>query len=173
MTRRVLVFALLATATVACSNNNNTPTSPTTVAPKFTATLLPSNEVPPVTNADSTGSGTVTITFNLTKDSSGNVTAATADFNGTFTGFPNGTTLTAAHIHNGSTGANAGVFVSAGLSPGEVTFPNGSGTLTKTAQPMTVDEANAILANPSAFYFNIHTALNPGGAARGQLTRTQ
>ena len=28
-------------------------------------------------------------------------------------------------------------------------------------------------ANPSSFYLNIHTAANPGGVARGQLTRVQ
>jgi hypothetical protein len=36
-----------------------------------------------------------------------------------------------------------------------------------------VDQANSILANPAGFYLNIHTAANPGGVARGQLTRTQ
>jgi hypothetical protein len=36
-----------------------------------------------------------------------------------------------------------------------------------------VTQADGLLANPSAFYFNIHTAANTGGVARGQLTRTQ
>jgi len=29
------------------------------------------------------------------------------------------------------------------------------------------------MANPGAFYVNIHTAANPGGVARGQLTAAQ
>ena len=33
--------------------------------------------------------------------------------------------------------------------------------------------AAALLANPSAFYFNIHSPMNPGGFARGQLERIQ
>jgi hypothetical protein len=32
--------------------------------------------------------------------------------------------------------------------------------------------AQAIIANPAGFYFNIHTVLNSDGAARGQLTRS-
>jgi hypothetical protein len=28
---------------------------------------------------------------------------------------------------------------------------------------------SGILANPAAFYFNVHTNTNPGGVARGQL----
>jgi hypothetical protein len=171
--KTILAVSFLALTLAGCSNNNTTPTSPSATAPKFTATLSPANEVPPVTNADQSGSGTVTITFNLTKDSSGNVTAATADFVGTFSGFPNGTSLTGAHIHPGLPGTNGGVLVSVGLTPGEVTFPTGSGSLNKTGITMTVDQANSILANPQGFYFNIHTSINPNGAARGQLVRTQ
>jgi hypothetical protein len=33
------------------------------------------------------------------------------------------------------------------------------------------DKAAAILANPAGHYFNVHTALNPNGAMRGQLSR--
>jgi hypothetical protein len=171
--RLSLIVGVLALTLAACGKDG-TPTNPSSdPAPTFTAALLPGNEVPPVTNADAGAMGTVTITFNLTKDGAGNVTAATADFNGTFSGFPAGTALTAAHIHTGAAGANGGVYVSVGLTQGEVTFPTGSGSLGKTGVTMTVDQANAILANPGAFYFNVHTAANPGGAARGQLVRIQ
>jgi len=54
-----------------------------------------------------------------------------------------------------------------------VTFPNGSGSFTKRGVTMTIDQANSIMANPGAFYVNIHTADNPGGVARGQLTAAQ
>jgi hypothetical protein len=38
-----------------------------------------------------------------------------------------------------------------------------------------VSQANLaqIYNNPAGFYFNVHTPVNPGGAVRGQLTRTQ
>jgi hypothetical protein len=95
------------------------------------------------------------------------------DVSVTAVGFPNGTALTRAHIHPGGAGTNGGVFVNVGLADGEVRFPSGGGSFTKTGITVTVDQANAILANPSGFYLNIHTALNPDGVARGQLTRAQ
>ena len=54
-----------------------------------------------------------------------------------------------------------------------MTFATGRGPFTKNGITMTVDQANSILANPAAFYFNIHTSANSGGVARGQLVRTQ
>ena len=162
-------IALLGLGLSACDSD----TSPSDTPPIFTATLLPANEVPPVTNAEASGSGTVTITFNLTRDGAGNITAANADFATTVAGFPAGTALTAAHIHPGAAGAVNPPSVNLGLAAGEVTFATGSGSFTKSTITMTVDQANAILANPGAFYYNIHTASNPGGVARGQLARTQ
>ncbi|MEO7190889.1 MAG: CHRD domain-containing protein [Vicinamibacterales bacterium] len=175
MTRSALAIPVLALTLAVAACDDKTPTSPSVNPPKFTATLLSTNEVPPVSAAspESNGTGTVTITFNLTKDAAGTVTAATADFSGTFSGFPNGTALTAAHIHPGAAGANGSPLVSLGLGGGEITFPTGTGSLTKNAISMSVDQANTILANPNGFYFNIHTAANPGGVARGQLVRTQ
>jgi hypothetical protein len=31
--------------------------------------------------------------------------------------------------------------------------------------------AQTIINNPAGYYFNIHTAANPGGVARGQLVK--
>ena len=154
---------------------DDSPSTPTPAPdPKFTATLLPANEAPtPVTNADATGSGTVTITMHNTKDAAGNITATNADFTVTLSGFPAGTTLTGAHIHPGAAGAAGGVIWNTGLTTGEVVLQNGSGNFTKlAATPADVATAQAVINNPAAFYFNVHTSLNPGGAARGQLTRT-
>ncbi|MEO8071057.1 MAG: CHRD domain-containing protein [Acidobacteriota bacterium] len=171
MTRYAIAISMLALGLSGCGNK--TPTTPSENAPKFTAVLLPTNEVPPVTNAEVSGSGTVTITFNLTKDSAGTITAATADFSTTVTGFPTGMTLTAAHIHPGVAGANGSPLVNLGLTPGEITFATGAGSFAKNVITVSVDQANSILANPAAFYFNIHTAANTTGVARGQLVRTQ
>jgi hypothetical protein len=88
------------------------------------------------------------------------------------TGFPAGTALTASHIHPGAAGSNGGVLVSLGLTAGEVTFATGSGSFSKRGITVTVDQANAIMANPGGFYLNIHTANNLNGVARGQLTRS-
>ncbi|MFG2001840.1 CHRD domain-containing protein [Spirillospora sp. NPDC048911] len=73
---------------------------------------------------------------------------------------------TLAHIHQGRAGANGpvkvGLFASA--LPATVTAAAGSTTVEDRAV------ADAIRANPSGFYFNVHTAEFPGGAVRGQLT---
>ena len=177
MKRVLSLLALIAIAGTfaACDDSPTTPTpSPTPgpeAAPTYTATLLPANEVPPVTGNEAGGSATATITMNLTKDGGGAVTAATLDVSVNATGFPAGTTLTASHIHPGQAGSNGGVIVSLGLTAGEVSFPTGSGSFSKRGVTMTVDQANAIMANPAGFYLNIHTAGNPNGVARGQLTQ--
>jgi hypothetical protein len=171
--RTAILVPLIALSFAAC-NDKKSPVQPTNeVPPKFQAVLLPANETTKVTNAEASGSGTATIVFNLTKDAAGTVTAATVDFSAQMTGFPNGTALTAAHIHPGNSGVAGPVLVSTNITPGEITMPAGSGTLTKNGQPITVDQVNQILANPQGFYFNIHTASNPGGVARGQLLRVE
>ena len=174
MKRLILPLALLVLGfTVsACDGDHPSAPSPTSKT-TFTAVLLPANEVPAIVGAEAAGSGTATITINLVKDYSENVTGATVDFAVTVTGFPNGTALTDAHIHGGAAGTNGGILVSLGLSAGAVTFPTGTGSFTRTGITVTVDQANAILANPGSFYFNIHTAANLGGVARGQLAIAQ
>ena len=174
--KSLALFGLLGlgVVTAACGGNSNAPMAPSPASSTmFTAALLASSEVPPVVGGEANGSGTATLTFNLTRDAAGAITAATMDAAISVQGFPAGTALTASHIHPGVVGANGGVFVSLGLSAGEVTFPTGSGSFTKRGVTLTADEANSILANPANFYLNIHTAANPGGAARGQLTRVQ
>jgi len=135
----------------------------------FTSTLTPGNEVPPVANAEVTASGTVTITLNVTRDANGVITAATTTFVCNVTGFPAGSAVNIAHIHNNVAGANASIFVNTGLVAGEVTLTNGAGSFTKSAVNTTVAQAEAIIANPPGHYFNVHSTLNPGGAIRGQL----
>lgn len=171
MKRSIILFACIALASVvaACDDNNGVTSPSPGSTSTYAATLLPASEVPPVTGSEASGSATATLTFNLTKDAGGDITAATLDVSVNATGFPSGTTLTASHIHPGDAGVNGGVLVSLGLTAGEVTFPNGSGSFTKRGITVTTDQAKAILANPGAFYLNIHTATNPNGVARGQL----
>jgi hypothetical protein len=173
MKRLTLSLALLVLGFTASACSDN-PSEPSPASKNtFTAVLLPANEVPAVVGAEATGSGTATVTLNLTKDSAGYVTAATFDFSVTVTGFPNGMSLTGAHIHGGAAGTNGGILVSLGLAAGDVSFPTGAGTFSRTGITTTVDQANAIMANPGSFYFNIHTAANAGGVARGQLVIAQ
>jgi hypothetical protein len=156
-----------------CGDDSSTPNNPSpSQNPIFTATLSPANEVPPITNAESTVSGTVTVTMNTTRDSAGNVTSASATFAVTLGGFPAGSTVTVAHIHPGAAGTNGSPVVNLALQPGEVTVANGLSSFTKSNISVQPATANQIIANPAAFYFNVHSTLNPGGFARGQLVKT-
>jgi hypothetical protein len=155
--------------TAGCDDDDN-PVSPSNTI-RFTASLLPSNEVPPVTGPEASGTGTVTITFNLTRDSSQNITAATADFATALTGFPANTPANLAHIHMNPAGQNGGIVVDVGLVPGEVVLTNGSGSFTRNGRTVTPDVAQGIINNPAGFYYNVHSTQNPGGFARGQLVR--
>jgi hypothetical protein len=157
---------------LACGSSN--PTSPTggggaAPPPTYTVALQPANEVPAITNADASGSGSATITLNVTRETAGNITAATAEFQVTLSGFPAGTSLTGAHIHEGVAGQSGSVKVSLGLSAGDVTLPNGSGSFSRTGISVDPALAQAIVNNPAGYYFNVHTLINPSGAARGQL----
>ena len=176
-----IVALALGVAAASCGDGYKSPTGPSTPAQnpnqvKFTATLSPSNVVPAVTNADASGRGTANITFNLTRDAAGTITAVTVDITVDLNSFPAGTSVTAAILHPGAAGANGGALVSMGLAAGEVVMASGTQTgITKTnltgSASFTPTAAQEIINNPSQYYFLVHTALNPGGAARGQLVK--
>ena len=117
-------------------------------AEKMKATLDGKSETPPNTSA---GKGTADIDYDAaTKKLSWKLTYSGLSGN-----------ATAAHFHGpAEPGKNAGVAVAipgAALSPAE-----GTATLTDA-------QAADLLAGK--FYVNIHTAANPGGEIRGQVTK--
>jgi CHRD domain len=170
MNRLSVLIVGLSVLAVGCGKTSPiAPTQGTRTTSTFMVPLSPANEVPAIANADASGSGTATIALTVTKDDSGNIISSTANFQITVTGFPAGTTVTDAHIHNGAAGSNAGVYVNTALTPGDVAISNGSGSITKNGINVPSDRAAAILSNPAGHYFNVHTALNPDGAIRGQL----
>jgi hypothetical protein len=172
MKRLSLLIVALGVFVSGCgSSSPAAPTTPTN--PTFTATLSPANEVPVITGAEAAGNGTATVTLVTTKDSAGNVTSATATFVVNLSGFPANTPINIAHIHQAGTGVNGSVVVNSGLTAGQTVLTTGSGSFTAANLPVTADLANLILTNPAGFYFNVHSTLNPGGVARGQLVRTQ
>jgi CHRD domain len=148
----------------------NAPSQGTTTTSTFTVPLTPAKEVPVITNADASGSGTAVIALTVVKDGAGNITSASANFQISVTGFPAGTRVTDAHIHGAAAGSNGGAIVNVGLTSGELAITNGSGSITKNGINVPADRAAAILNNRAAHYFNVHTALNPDGAIRGQLS---
>jgi hypothetical protein len=171
-----LAFVLLAAVVVfmpACSDDN--PTNPTGALPlRFTADLRASNEVPAITNVDKDATGTMTLTVTVIRDSANNITAVqSAEFVVSMAGFPAATSLVGAHIHQAPAGQNATIFINTGLAAGEVSLSTGSGSFNKSPGGVTVEQVQALVANPAGNYFNVHTAVNPGGAIRGQLSRVQ
>jgi hypothetical protein len=168
---RVLGFILgLSVLAVGCGSTSPAqPTHGTTTTSTFTVPLSPANEVPPITNADQVAAGTATIALTVLRSDAGDITSATANIQIAVTGFPAGTVVTDAHVHNAPAGASGGVLVNTGLTSGELALVNGSGSVTKNGINVPADRAAAILNNPAGHYFNVHTALNPDGAIRGQL----
>jgi len=142
----------------------------------FTATLLAGNEVPPVTvsGPDQAAAGAVTVTLTFTKDSGGNITSASSRFDWTIAGLPNGEPIILSHIHQGTAAVNGPVVVDSLITPATPVIVSGGGaSFSRSGLATSNSIATQLLANPSGFYFNIHTISSPGGAARGQLVAQQ
>jgi hypothetical protein len=74
-------------------------------------------------------------------------------------------TLSLMHIHTGIAGASGAPLIDL-----DVTTTGGPGTVIGSSTG-TTDDVNAVLANPSGFYINLHTSVFPGGAVRNQVKR--
>lgn len=166
--RPILAASVLLALTTSCRES---PTNPSSETATFTAQLSPANEVPPVSNSEATGLGTATMTFDINRDSGGAISSATAAFQVNLTGFPAGTTLTMAHIHRGAININGPIVVDTGLTTGEVVLVAGNGGFAKSGIAVQPSIMQEILSTPAAFYFNVHSVLNPNGMVRGQLIR--
>src|SRR2546426_3094822 len=166
--KKTAVVVLVACSLAAACGDNDT-TAPTSLPLVFTAQLSPTNEVPPISNSESTARGAAQISFNVTRNASNAITAATATFYFQVLGL-GGTTVVGAHIHSGPAGVNAPVVVSTGLSAA-APLALTSNAVEFTASNISVDPALmlSIIDNPAGFYFNVHTPANPGGVARAQL----
>lgn len=136
------IFAVLTFAFAGCSSDT---TTPAVIEQSVTATLSGANEFPPVTTS---ATGTVTGKYNKnTKILTITVTHSV----------PN---VTAGHIHKGASGTNGGVvfgFTAPFTSPISYTSP-------------ALTDAQLADLTAGLYYVNIHTATNPAGEIRGQLS---
>ena len=151
-----------------------TPTPAPTPQLKYTflADLKTTNEVPAVANAEASCTGKGTFTLNTTKDSTGKITAATADFDLSVAACPANTALTLFHIHKAAAGANGSPVVTGkGDAANPIVLATGASpsNITRTAITLDPTVAGEIIAAPSGYYFNVHSTLNGGGVIRGQL----
>ena len=132
----------------------------------FGAQLLGgANEVPPVTNADLNAFGNVSIVL----DTSTNTFRFDWSLNNLAA-----TSIILSHIHEAVAGVAGPVRVDSGITPASpIPVVNGSAVFSKSGITGAADVVQRLLANPSGFYFNVHSSLNPGGVVRGQLVRLQ
>lgn len=184
--RRLLSLAATALLAAACGGTAAAPsptvaptTAPTaTPAPTpqlkytFAADLKSSNEVPAIANAEASCAGKGAFVLNTTKDPTGKITAATADFDLSITGCPANTLITLFHVHKGAAGANGSPVVTGkGDAANPIALTTGATTANVTKLAVTVDPtvAGEIIAAPSGYYFNVHSTTTGGGVIRGQL----
>ena len=127
-----------------------------------TVDMTTASEVPPIT--DLTASGTGTITIVPTRNSVGEVTGGTVTFT-LDVNFPGPIEFTGLHIHEQVAGVNGPVVINTGISnTARVSFPTGRGVINI---PVAVTGGNPLaalrrlLADPTGFYINIHTAPVP------------
>jgi hypothetical protein len=170
----------LAIAAAGCGDSptpptNDPPAGNTTTPTEFRLDLNARNERPnAVAGAEANATGSAVITIRITRDPSNNIVSATADFTGTVQGFPAGSTITLGHIHTGDVNNFGGIIWNTQIAAGDVPLTNGSGSFSKTGIGINTDLANAaaIVANPAAYYFNIHSSANGGGVLRAQMNNT-
>src|SRR5438128_6812016 len=81
----------------------------------FTTDLLPANVVPPITDAEASGSGTATVTVFTAKDTTGKIIGSNAKLEVTLKGFPATTVIVALLAHAGAAGVNGGAIINSGI----------------------------------------------------------
>lgn len=136
-----ILMLLLAMASCGDDDDDNNDSSPDVT---YEASLDGASEVPAVTT---TATGTATLTFNTT----------TKIFSIVVT--HSGVEATAGHIHKAAVGENGGVIFP---------FENASSPINFTSEALDATQEADLAAG--LYYVNIHSADNPGGEIRGQLT---
>ena len=156
------------------------PTASHAIIYTFNAAISGANEVLPATPGP--GSGTAILNY----DDKGTLTLADDTYNfamsvfGLTGGTVAGTAASVFHIHGAANTAQNGPVVVSLDNPSLFTFLNSGSTLlvggTNVVAPTTLFSNGAYsnlsflaMLRSSLTYVNVHTALNPGGAVRGQL----
>ncbi|MBI1788281.1 MAG: CHRD domain-containing protein [Acidobacteria bacterium] len=138
------------------------------------------NEVdPPPALANLNASGLAAITAIRSFDDAGNVASAQVVFDINYS-FPETTTFTGLHIHNGPAGVNAGVVIPTVVGGGPASVQSAEGGTGSLSYPVEInfanqaqkDALNGLFSNPAGYYANLHTTQFGGGAIRAQLRTT-
>lgn len=138
----------------------------------YRAILANTNEVPALAAA---ASGTATVWLHLVKDASGNITSGSADAYVNYQ-FPGAVSIVAMHIHSAGAGVNGSVVLPFAIAKTDDAVGVGALPPIQTqfgSAAVSLDTIKQIVADPSQFYFNVHTSVAAGGAMRGQLQRAE
>ena len=183
MRRLTPLFVLAAVATAACADGATSPTESPNLAriheaedshggTPMTAVLLPNTEVPnpPGGDPNPAAGGVAFVTLNSGQEQ--------VCFEVSFSGLS--APVSDAHIHFAPAGVRGGVVVPF-AAPVADPFPRVTEGTVARCVPASRELIKAIRDNPENYYVNIHTRSTPanpltdrpGGAIRGQLTRTQ
>jgi hypothetical protein len=141
----------------------------TTEVVTLESVLTPSNEVPPLP-ATVQGSGTATVVINLKRDPNGDAASAFVDFI-VNADFGSAETIRAMHIHRGDSSISGPVVLDSSFGD-ETDVAAGSTSFARRVEFVTsadLEVIEEVIADPSEFYLNVHTASAPGGIMRGQL----
>lgn len=137
---------------------------------RFSVWMSPANETPPITDLDAGAPCGISVYTLRYED--GEVRAGVVLFDVNYR-FPGAADFTGMHIHEGAAGVAGPVKISSGLTAAESeSSPGGFGSIyraTVVSDAAGVAALNGLTANPEAFYVNLHTRVNPGGAVRAQL----
>ncbi len=77
--------------------------------------------------------------------------------------------ITAAHIHVGTAGANGGVVIDLGILTADTKVSGNSTFYSDCIEGLDTTLLTSIKENRAGYYVNVHTAVYPDGAIRGQL----
>ncbi len=144
-TTGALFTVLMLLAGCGAGDGSSVPPAAAVVTVVRTAALAGAQEVPPVTTS-ATARGAVVVDP-VTREITGGLTFS-------------GLTPSAAHIHDGAPGVNGPIAIGLILGTGTATVPPGA--------ILTEAQYQSLLAGN--LYLNIHTAANPAGELRGQIT---
>jgi uncharacterized protein (TIGR03437 family) len=146
----------------------------------FQVTLDPANETPPI--AGLTAGATTAVTAYTIRNNDASVAAGVVTFDVNYRGFTGITSFSGLHIHTGLAGVSGPVTIPSGVSGGPLAVtvdPSFNGNIYRNvnvtsgtvSDPKTaIGALNLLVQNPNGLYENLHTNVNPGGAARSQLT---
>jgi hypothetical protein len=140
----------------------------------FRPAMSPAFENPPIAlNAE--GGALVEVQVNRDPQT-GAITSGTVTFDVDYR-FPSPVTITGLHIHNAAAGVNGPVVIDTGTNGTTTAVTNVTrGNIYRVVEITSsnatgIAALNGLFTDPTQYYINMHTSVNPGGVIRGQLSK--